>query len=55
MPRPQTSHSPVLNNLPSYNLNRSYGRLPPQVPGYVPGPKPSMSRSKVSMASSHVS
>jgi hypothetical protein len=54
--RPQTSHSPVLNNLPSYNLNKSYGRLPAQQQGYGSvGPRQNMSRSKVSMASSHVS
>jgi hypothetical protein len=54
--RPQTSHSPVLNNLPSYNLNKSYGRLPVQGQGYASvGQKQNMSRSKVSMASSHVS
>lgn len=59
-PRPQTPHSPVLSNLPSYNLNKSYGRLPSQVPSYpnpigAMGQKNNFSRSRVSMASSHVS
>lgn len=54
--RPQTSHSPALNNLPSYNLNKSYGRLPAQGQAYTSvNPRQNMSRSKVSMASSHVS
>jgi hypothetical protein len=54
----QHSHSPVLSNLPSYNLNKSYGRLPAQQQqqGYGSvGQRANMSRSKVSMASSHVS
>lgn len=54
--RPLTPHSPVLSNLPSYNLNRSYGKLPSQAPNYVSGhQKNNFSRSRVSMASSHAS
>ena len=55
-PQTQTPHSPVLSNLPSYNLNRSYGKLPSQGPNYVGGhQKNNFSRSRVSVATSHAS
>jgi hypothetical protein len=56
--RPSSSHSPVLNNLPSYNLNKSYSKLPYNQQPYqsqgVP-PRGNFSRSRVSMSNSHVS
>lgn len=53
--RPQTPLASTLNNMPNYNPNRSYGKLP-QGQNYAQQQiRGNISKSRVSMASSHVS